>query len=210
MPRVALSAEEIESQRDAVCEAASRLFVRHGYDAVTMRAIAAEMRRSHTAVYRYFESKEQIFHRVRASAFRRFGEFLARASRTESDPRIRLRKLLLAYVEFAVRDSGSYRLMFELDQGPKDGTPELAAAMDWAFSLAREAARAAVEAGVARGDVDTLAHVLWASLHGVVSLHLANLLILGRTLDDLVEPLLEFLIDRKPLASPARTARRRA
>lgn len=209
MPRLAFTADEIERQRDAVCEAASRLFVRDGYAAVTMRAIAAEMRRSHTAVYRYFESKEQIFQRVRAAAFRRFGEFLARASRAERDPAARLRKLLRAYAEFALRDPDAYRLMFELDQAPKDGSPELAAAMDWAFSLAREAARAAVEAGVASGDVETLAHVLWAAMHGIVSLHLANHLIFDRRLDDLVEPLIDFLIDRKPLAAPRR-ARRRA
>ena len=207
---MALTTDEIERQRDAVCDAASRLFVRHGYDAVTMRAIAGEMGRSHTAVYRYFASKEEIFRRVRASAFRRFGGFLARASRSETDPEARLRKLLRAYVEFALRDPDAYRLMFELDQAPKDEAPELAAAMDWAFSLAREAARAAVEAGVASGDVETLAHVLWASMHGIVSLHLANHLIFDRRLDDLVEPLIDFLIERKPLAAPSRRARRRA
>ena len=43
MPRVALRPADIAAFRGRVVDAAIKLFARHGYDAVTMRALAAEL-----------------------------------------------------------------------------------------------------------------------------------------------------------------------
>jgi len=59
---------------------------------------------------------------------------------------------------------------------------------------------------VLAGEPDLLAHQLWAGLHGLVSLHLAGKLGLGRSAREVLEPLLNTLLDgsRKP-----KTARRK-
>ncbi|MCZ7619785.1 MAG: WHG domain-containing protein [Myxococcota bacterium] len=48
-----------------------------------------------------------------------------------------------------------------------------------------------VRAGLLRGDPDELAHLSWISVHGLATLHLAGRLRLGRTIEDLVEPVLD-------------------
>jgi hypothetical protein len=58
----------------------------------------------------------------------------------------------------------------------------------------RDAVARAVDAGVVAGDPDIVAHVFWASVHGLVSLALAGKLQLGPTLDDLVEPVMRMLM----------------
>ena len=46
----------------------------------------------------------------------------------------------------------------------------------------------------ADADDETIAHVLWSGVHGLLSLHLADQLVMTRTLDDLIEPLTQTLV----------------
>jgi hypothetical protein len=48
---------------------------------------------------------------------------------------------------------------------------------------------------VIAGERDTLAHLFWASLHGLASLQLANKLQLGRDVASLIEPMMQSLLD---------------
>lgn len=57
----ARSPEQIEQRRDAILEAAAALFTDHDYDAVTLNAIARRAGLAKSALYRYFETKEEIF-----------------------------------------------------------------------------------------------------------------------------------------------------
>lgn len=78
-------------------------------------------------------------------------------------------------MQFALDEADAYRIMFELRQ-PADAlrSPELAAQSRRAFGCLHEAVRDAVAAGALHGDPLTVAHLLWASTHGLVSLHLAG------------------------------------
>lgn len=194
MPRVTLTDSEIATFRARVCDAATALFARHGFDAVTLRGIAEEVGCSPTTPYRYFADKEDIFHLVRAAAFARFADALDAALQGIAGPLPRLRRLLSAYVEFALHNPDAYRLMFELRQGGKDACPELAFQMERSFACCRREVEAAVDAGILAGDAETVAHLFWAGAHGITSLHLADHLIMGRTLDALLEPLQRTLI----------------
>ena len=42
-------------------------------------------------------------------------------------------------------------------------------------------------AGKIEGDPLTVAHLAWAQVHGVISLHLAGKLIMGRSVEDLID-----------------------
>ena len=195
MPRAALSTGEITAFRERIREVAARLFVEAGYPAVTLRAIAAEVGCSPMTPYRYFKGgKEEIFAVVRAEAFRRFADAQERGIRGIDDPAECLARLGRVYVDFAKRDPESYRLMFELGQAPASDNPELHVEGERAWRVIRDNVARAVEAGVVDGDPDTLAHVFWSSVHGLVSLELAGKLALGRSLDDLVGPVMTMLL----------------
>ena len=58
-------------------------------------------------------------------------------------------------------------------------SPALADAGNRSFATLHEATADAVAAGIISGDVDTLAHLFWTSLHGIVTLDLAGKLVHG-------------------------------
>jgi AcrR family transcriptional regulator len=85
--------------RGAIIDAALRLFREHGYDATTMRAIAAEAGVSVGNAYYYFESKEQLVQ----GFYDRAQDDHANAARhvldTESDLTVRIVGVTDAWIE---------------------------------------------------------------------------------------------------------------
>ncbi|MBC7978874.1 MAG: WHG domain-containing protein [Myxococcales bacterium] len=67
----------------------------------------------------------------------------------------------------------------------------------------------AVTRGVLAGDPNELAHIYWAGLHGLVSLHLAGKLRIGRSLDSLIGPVIDHLIAGARVSRPTRPSPRR-
>src|SRR6185436_9807504 len=145
----------------------THLFAERGYGAVTMRAIASELGTSAMAPYRYFENKAEIFAMVRAEAYRRFADGQEASFRESEVPLERLFLMRNSYVRFALEYPNEYRVMFELHQEPEERYPELSAESHRAFHCLEEAVRQAIDAGVFAGDATTLAHQLWAQLHGM-------------------------------------------
>jgi AcrR family transcriptional regulator len=184
--RAALQPDAIAAFRGRAAQAATRLFAAHGYEAVTMRALADALGVSAMTPYRYLAGKEELVAMVRTEAFRRFADALEAGVSRATDPEARLRKLKRAYLEFAAEHGDEYRIMFEL-RGGGDQTewPELAREAARGFGVLLDAVRAAVEAGVLEGDALTIAHILWAGAHGLASLHLAGRLSMGRSLHKL-------------------------
>jgi AcrR family transcriptional regulator len=175
MARVALAAADIAAFRARLVAAATTLFARHGFDAVTMRAVAAELGVSAMTPYRYVAGKDQLVALVRADGFRRFAERLEASAVGAGDARARLARQKRAYIEFALSHRDAYRIMFEL-QGPDDDQrwPELAQASRRAFASLLDAVTAALDQRLLAGDALDIAHVLWASTHGLVALHLSG------------------------------------
>ncbi|HEX7669078.1 MAG TPA: TetR/AcrR family transcriptional regulator [Polyangiaceae bacterium] len=187
MARAALSQADVEVFRENTVRAATRLFASQGYAAVTMRAIASELGTSPMAPYRYFQNKSEIFAMVRAEAYRRFADAQAEAFAAPAANSLeRLVTMRDAYVRFALDHPDEYRVMFELHQEPEERYPSLARESHRAFASLEEAARRAIAEGVLAGEPTTVAHLLWSSLHGMVSLHLAGKLTLGRPLEELL------------------------
>ncbi len=200
MPRAALSPDEVEEFRDALCEAATRLFGAHGYAGVTLRALAGELGCSPMTPYRYFDNKAAIFAAVREASFARFAQAQQSAAATAREPVAKLRALCEAYVRFAIDEPAAYRIMFELDP-PEDEVPHMRSAEHASWTTMRDVVAEAVATGVLRGDPDIVAHLLWSGVHGLVSLHLAGKLVLGATLDDLLEPFIQYALPRAASAA---------
>jgi AcrR family transcriptional regulator len=178
MPRAALQADEIAAFRRRLTDAATRLFAAHGYEAVTMRAVADQLGVSAMTPYRYVAGKDELFALVRAEAFRRFADRLETTGQSPAlrgDPLARLRRLKRAYIDFAIEQADAYRIMFELQQPAQPiQSPELAQESRRAFGSLHDAVRDAVDAGELTGDPLVVAQLLWASTHGLVSLALAG------------------------------------
>jgi AcrR family transcriptional regulator len=191
VPRAALRPDEIAAFRNRAVDRAMHLFVELGYDGLTMRALAAALGVSAMTPYRYLASKAELFGLVRAEAFRRFADRLEAAlarprGRAGRDALAPLRRLKKAYVRFALDEPDAYRVMFELRRPDRAAAPaELARQSRRAFAVLHRTVAEAAAAGALAGDPLTLAHLMWASTHGLVSLHLAGRLEMGRSLPQL-------------------------
>src|SRR5262249_29826940 len=112
---------------------------------------------------------------VRAAAFDRFAAALEEAARKAAgDLRAAGQATGEAYVRFALGDPDAYRLMFDLSQPHPDRYPDLVRASTRARRLMSAALGQLVKAGIFTGDPELLGYAFWATLHGLVVLHLAG------------------------------------
>ena len=166
--------------RHKILEAARELFLRDGYEGVSMRKVAEKIEYSPTAIYLHFADKESLFQELCHEDFARLAQVFQQGARPAA-PAARLRQAGLAYVQFGARFPNHYRLMFMtphpgLRPGKKalegKGNPE----MD-AYAFLKFGVQQAVAAGVFRKgltDVELISQTLWAAVHGVISLEITK------------------------------------
>lgn len=201
----ALTENEVAKFRERLCEMATRRFAELGTAGVTMRALADEAGCSRTTPYRYFKDKAEILAAVRTMGFKRLAEALEATARAEPDSAARLEALGRSYLRFARDEPHAYRVMYEISQQDEHHYPELVKQIQRTQQPMLDTVEDCVRSGVIRGDPVDLTHVLWASLHGLNALHLADKLHLGRDFDTLGEVMIRFIggaLSPHPTTSP--------
>ena len=134
----------------ALIAAARGLLDDGGPQAVGLRETARRVGVSATAAYRHFESKDDLLAAVAAEGFRELGATLAEAASRPNGQSAMGR----AYVDFAQRRRGAFRLMFGPILASRGQFPALQAAADALFAqLSGEGGEAAAFAawGLAHG-----------------------------------------------------------
>jgi AcrR family transcriptional regulator len=170
---------EREETRTRILDAAREMFVDDGVEAVTMREIAKRIEYTPTAIYHHFRDKQALIEELCLVDFRALAQAFQKIGRIE-EPVERLRRIGLAYIDYALEHPSHYRFMFMTPKallphsslGPSDGGPD-----EHAYSILR----ATVADGIAHGkfrpeftDPDELAQVLWAGVHGIASLQIVK------------------------------------
>src|SRR3954464_4686771 len=157
--------ERAERER-LIVTAARELAEAEGWDAVTTRRLAAEIEYSQPVLYSHFKGKDAI---MAAAAVEGFAEIAAqlRAARVKAPTaRAALAAVVSAYVDFAERRPALYDAMFIHAVDLQFAHPETPAALREAFGALREAVRPFT----GNDDLDVHTEVLWAALHGLVTL----------------------------------------
>jgi AcrR family transcriptional regulator len=189
-----LSPDDVSRFREAMCDAAERLFAEHGAEAVTMRQLAAELGVSPMTPYRYFKDKDAILAAVRARGFDRHADALETAWRESREDRSgRGDAVRDAYVRFAFDNPQAYKLMFDITQPSEGGYPDLVRAASrsratMTLHLEEEAA-----AGRLAADPKVIGHMYWAALHGPIMLAFFGMLAPGCDAPTLIRGLLKAL-----------------
>lgn len=165
---------EGHSRRAEILTAAERIFVEHGYEGATIRKIADEVGLSSTALYMHFADKGEILQEICRQAF----EQLLSANRQisaepQSSPEDRLRSALNAYVEFGFAHPNAYRLIYltrpiEARDGAQSAAQQLGSELFQSFVSVFQEVEAAGR--LKSGDARQAATVIWAGVHGIVSL----------------------------------------
>jgi AcrR family transcriptional regulator len=164
-----------QETRQAILDAARELFVRDGVDATTMRAIAGKIGYTPTAIYHHFRDKDALLVELCMTDFARLGQAMHKIGRIE-EPVERLRRMGMAYTDFALDNPSHYRFMFmtSMKQPLLDSDGNVVAAPDedaYGFLLAT------VQEGIEKGryrpelnDAPELAQMFWGGIHGIISL----------------------------------------
>lgn len=161
--------------RQAILDAARELFVSDGVEATTMRAIAARIGYTPTAIYHHFRDKDALIVELCMADFSALGQAMHKIGRIE-DPVERLRRMGLAYTDFALDNPSQYRFMFmtSLRHPLVDGSGKVVTAPDEdAYRFLLQTVAEGIALGVYRPeltDAPELAQIFWGGIHGIISL----------------------------------------
>jgi AcrR family transcriptional regulator len=170
-------AREKKELRQEILDAAREMFVRDGFENVSMRKIAEKIEYSPTTIYLYFQDKADLLDCLCEETFTRLVKKQNVLDQSIADPLERLRKSLRSYVEFGLKHPNHYKVTFmmppPLDE-PRRGvrSGELGKK---AFAHLRNTLSLCVEHRLlVIHDVETTAQTMWAAVHGLTSLLIAH------------------------------------
>jgi AcrR family transcriptional regulator len=163
--------------REEILDAARELFLKHGYENVSMRKIASKIEYSPTTIYIYFKDKSEILQTLCAETFGRLSNVMSDIERAPGDPVVKLRKLGLAYIRFGLEHPNHYQVTFmmRLEEPVKSPEEFARSAGMQTFQCLVNCVQACVESGQFRKiDVVAASQALWSAVHGVTSLLIAQ------------------------------------
>lgn len=162
--------------RDALVEAAVDVVREGGPESLSLRELARRVGVSHAAAYRHFADREAL---VDVVADRALEGLVSRVHRRldtvdEADPvtaaRRRLVEIGVGYVEFALAESGLFRLLFTAYPSPPDGKGDEPG--EDPYGMLNDALDDLVTVGFIDADLRAGADVTcWSAVHGFAVLN---------------------------------------
>jgi AcrR family transcriptional regulator len=198
-----------EAVRRAILDAARDLFVREGYQNVSIRKIAERIEYSPAAIYGYFPSKDDIFFALAEEGFRLLHGDRASYTALESLPPLeRIRTIFSRLYEYSREHPQYFALMF-VDRS----VPRISREYE-RFAFAREIkdhliaqVRECVTTGVFRADLqpEVALRLLTMGILGVAVMRLSERLGPAENADDLARDVLDVTIAGLRSGVPLRT-----
>lgn len=157
--------------RRALVQAAVRTIQKHGFDALTLRAVGDELGVSRSALYRHFADKSALLTAVASEGFRVLRLALRGAWESGGQGRVGFEAMGEAYVRFAVDNPWHYRVMFGGGFALDTSDAELSEEGDGAFqTLVTSLVEQQAQGLVRKEDPETQANFVWALVHGIAML----------------------------------------
>jgi AcrR family transcriptional regulator len=157
---------------EALLTSAAEILETEGPDALSVRRIAAEAHVAPMGVYNHFESKFGIIEALFIQGFERLGEALSSVAEIP-DPYEAMKESGRRYRALALAHPMVYQLMFMRSvSGFEPSEPALEVAARAFDSLVSVVQRAMAAGVIAEGSASDTAQLIWASVHGWVSLEL--------------------------------------
>lgn len=163
--------------RRLILDTARHLLVQDGYTNLSMRKIASKIGYSATSIYLHFDNKDMLLHALIDEGMKQLYDSLSSiAARHEDEPVDRLEALCDGFISFGLANPEYYEIMFQLrpermERYPPEKYREARRNLDFFRSALAEGDRGG-ELDV--DDAGVSASAVWASLHGTVSLLLAE------------------------------------
>jgi AcrR family transcriptional regulator len=156
--------------RDQIRDTARDLFAREGYESVSMRRIGSKIGCSPMAIYRHYESKEELLLSICEETFSRMIQLLDETRLQPGTALERLRRCLRTIVDFHLSHPNHYKVTFMTVMPPGPVAERKVAIGQRAMDRLRAGVReCAAEKGI-EVDVEMSAQVLRVAMHGIASM----------------------------------------
>jgi AcrR family transcriptional regulator len=159
-------ARERAARRQLITATARTLAEQEGWDAVTTRRLSTEIEYSQPVLYKHFSGMEDIVASVALQGFGELAGALSAARGGAAGGRDALARVAHAFIGFARDNPALFDAMFTRTTTLPFAADDTPAELNDGFAELR----AAVELVAGTRDPDTLAEVVWASLHGLITL----------------------------------------
>jgi AcrR family transcriptional regulator len=159
-------ARERAARRQLITATARTLAEQEGWDAVTTRRLSTEIEYSQPVLYKHFSGMDAIVASVAVQGFGELATVLSSARSPAVDGPDALARVAHAFIGFADDNPVLFDAMFTRATTLKFATADTPAELTAAF----DELRTAVEMAAGGRDPDTLAEVVWAALHGLITL----------------------------------------
>lgn len=172
--------------REAILDAAERVFAEDGLEGLSIRRLADEVDYSPSAIYKYFASKTELVSCLKEAFFERLilriDSVMAEGEKPFEE---RVKSAIQSYIDTALEKPHHYVAAFS---GTDMSSPDIAEDGESipdvhdevfqdtnrvrAFNMLHDQVTGGVEAGIFRSDLETnmAAKSLWASMHGLAVL----------------------------------------
>ena len=158
--------------RRAILDAASGILSAEGVHALSMRRLSQAVGASTIVLYTHFSDKQDILNELYIEGFTRLQAELD-AVPTTDDPAADVAELGRAYRRSAIANPTYYQIMFSDCVKGFRPAPESVERSRECFATLHRGVERCSEAGlIPAGSTTRTAQVLWATLHGLVSLEL--------------------------------------
>lgn len=158
---------------ETILAAARDVLAHEGLDALSMRVVADRVGVSATALYHYFDSKQDLVDRVVLAGYQRFDEYLAEAMERHAHGSLeRLRAFGEAYIRFALENKAHFQVLFSIRTCHPQAVERLT--QECGFAQLRHCVLEAMEEeNLIEAEPSFISLHLLAIAHGLVTLELA-------------------------------------
>lgn len=163
----------MSEQREKILGCACDLYLSEGLDGFSMRKLAKHVGVTAPALYRHFESREQVLADLVREAHREFASSLYRALEGRT-PEERFFRAGEAYLDFALKHPRWYELLFLSPEhmGMAELPDDIEAMGCGLHQFWVDRVRECMDAGILReGDPIQVSLTMWGHAHGLLSLY---------------------------------------
>ena len=199
MARPKYSNDMVIHRVESILSAAMKLLETEGIESMSLRKTAKLMNCSSTAIYRYFENKQDLMTALRARAFRRMQDRLTDAVEPNLSGIESLKLTSRAFLKAGQHRPELYELMFFQFQNEESSRyfENLSKAKKDCLDICTTIVAKAQLDGDLPPHIDplTTAHIFWITMHGLVSLDISNQLVMGRKSNVLSDILIQNILN---------------
>jgi AcrR family transcriptional regulator len=160
--------------KNALTQAGVEILSKEGVEGLSLRKVAKRVGVSHNAPYSHFPDKQSLIAAISTEGFKQLYDVLdAAVSSYPNDPRRQLEEGAWSYVQFAISNMDTFKIMFSDVLEKEKDYPAFVDISYKTFGRVVDIVRACQDYGILRAaPPEMMAVSVWGQVHGITSLML--------------------------------------